>query len=318
MFVLNRLINYNKFMVYKKLFLILNFIFLNLAADKLYVGICQDRGPRDYMEDRYRIINRPQTNEFFFGVFDGHGGYKVADYLANILYPTYLDKLYDFNIPDSLTKSFEYIDNSLDLKISNYQGSTSLVAVIKDEKLYVANVGDSRAVLCRDGFAIDLSIDQNISCVNEKQRIEKLGGVIYYPVENIDKDLIKKAFKAMDYLWLNGKYLENKSTMHIIGHGRFLYNSFLGPGMTRSIGDKFFKRFLIPTPEITITDILPEDEFVIMASDGIWDVLSSQLAVNFVREALNDGKNADYAAKMLADIARMRGSQDNITVIIIK
>jgi serine/threonine protein phosphatase PrpC len=296
-------------------------IFINLYPDKISVGLCLDKGPRDYMEDRYRIINRPETDEYFFGVFDGHGGYKVAGFLANILHPFYLDNLYNkCNIPEALKNSFEAIHEALDPQISTNQGSTAVVVVVKDQKIYTANVGDSRAVLCRNGQAVDLSYDHKPTRQNEIRRIQMIrGGKICVPVKVLDKSITKWVITIKKSKFLNIQYrsmLVNK--FYEIGAPRVFNSECYSSVMTRVIGDKAMSDVLIPTPEITVEDILPEDEFIIMASDGIWDVLTSQFAVDIVKEALDKGKSPDDAAKRLMRIARVNGSEDNITVLIIK
>lgn len=77
------------------------------------------------------------------------------------------------------------------------------------------------------------------------------------------------------------------------------------------------KEALIATPEVTRTLIQPQDEFVVMASDGIWDVLSSQRALNFVRNRLVTHRCAQRAAGELVAEAIAKGSHDNVSAIVI-
>ncbi|MDR3646693.1 MAG: PP2C family protein-serine/threonine phosphatase [Candidatus Babeliales bacterium] len=277
------------------------------------------------MEDRYRIINRPETDEYFFGVFDGHGGSKVSDYLANILHPFYLDYIYEkFTIPDALIKSFESVHKELDSNTSLYQGSTALVAVIKDEKIYVANVGDSRAVLYRNSQAIDLSYDHKSSRKDEVERVQKLGAHVYIPVESLDGSRLQWSKIINNTQFIDVKKAEllkllNIPFRQIDTHSALVFNSSGKCScLTRVIGYKLMQDILIPTPEITIIDKIAEDEFIIMASDGIWDVMTSQYAINLVKELLEEGKSVDNVARRLARRARILGSADNITVLIIK
>merc|ERR1712150_140926 len=91
--------------------------------------------------------------------------------------------------------------------------------------------------------------------------------------------------------------------------------------VTRSIGDIAIKKmgkFLIPTPEIEDRDIGESDEFIIIGCDGLWDVMTNQEAVEYVRPSLLDGtKTAEQAADMLVNRALAKNTQDNVSVMVI-
>lgn len=195
----------------------------------------------------------------YFGVFDGHGahgaGRRFAEFVAREL-PEILhgiSPLVGDDLLDELKKIYKEVDertkeipDSLDVG-----GTTAISVVIKDGVMYVANVGDSRAVLARrDGAAIDLSRDQKSSL---KMPAEELGRII----------------RA-------GGYLERDSFgfYYVCGPVRRL-------AMTRSIGDWSMKKVgIIAEPEVSARPITPEDSFIVLASDGIWDVFSWKADVN--------------------------------------
>lgn len=153
-------------------------------------------------------------------------------------------------------------------------GTTAICALILKNMLYVANVGDSRAVLCRGGKAIALSDDHKCTRDDEKKRVEARGG------------------RITSY-W-----------------GGPRVNGFLN--MTRAIGDRELKDVLSAEPEIQQHEIQSGDEFLILASDGVWDVLSNQGACDLLKGCTDMQKGA----RKITDEAFQR-STDNITAIVI-
>uniref|UniRef100_A0A915CE89 protein-serine/threonine phosphatase n=1 Tax=Parascaris univalens TaxID=6257 RepID=A0A915CE89_PARUN len=136
-------------------------------------------------------------------------------------------------------------------------GTTACVLLLFKDKVIVANAGDSRAVLCRKGTAVDLSVDHKPEDESEKARIEAAGGEI-----------------SMDGR-VNG-----------------------GLNLSRALGDHFYKKndslplkdqMISAQPDVTVHSIKPEDEFVVIACDGIWNSLSSQEAVDFIRKRISGG-----------------------------
>lgn len=136
-------------------------------------------------------------------------------------------------------------------------GCTAVVALRVGRTLYVANAGDSRGVLCRAGKAVALSEDHKPQSDVELERITKVGG------------FVNQAGRV------NGNL-----------------------NLSRSIGDLKYKQLVNVTPQeqmitadpdITTTVLENEDEFMILACDGIWDILSNQDAVDFVREGISNG-----------------------------
>lgn len=169
-------------------------------------------------------------------------------------------------------------------------GSTAVVAVLSPSQIVVANCGDSRAVLSRGGKAIPFSNDHKPERADEMARIEAAGGRVIY--------------------W-NGYRV-----------GGFL-------AMSRAIGDRFLKQYVISEPEVTSTDRTDEDECLILATDGLWDVLSNDFVCEVARKCLagyrprrskgiTEGCSAGaVAAALLTKLALKRGSNDNISVIVV-
>jgi protein phosphatase 1L len=143
------------------------------------------------------------------------------------------------------------------------------------DRLLVANVGDSRAVICRSGEAFALSSDHKPNRADERQRIEDAGGVV---------------------MWV----------------GTWRVGGVLA--VSRAFGDRLLKQYVVAEPEIQEDTIEEGVDFLILASDGLWDVVTNQEAVSMVLSI----EDAEVAAKVLGDEAYRRGSADNITCLIVR
>ena len=159
-------------------------------------GAAETRGVRPTMEDCMTVHGnfRGSEDEDFFGVFDGHGGQLVAEYAGMHLSADLQQALAD--LPPSTTSgaglsaakmsaawttAFSELNRRLRSEVNGHadqRGSTAVCALVHQRALHVANVGDSRAVLCRgpDGVAERLSADHKPGTPDEKARIEALGG----------------------------------------------------------------------------------------------------------------------------------------------
>lgn len=148
--------------------------------------------------------------------------------------------------------------------------------------LVVANAGDCRAVLCRRGKAIEMSRDHKPISISEKMRIEASGGYVYDG-------------------YLNG----------LLNVARALGDWHM-EGMKGTDGGP-----LSAEPEFVTTKLTEEDEFLIIACDGIWDVFRSQNAVDFARRRLQEHNDPAMCSKDLVDEALKRKSGDNLSVVVV-
>ncbi|XP_058818411.1 protein phosphatase 1L isoform X2 [Topomyia yanbarensis] len=164
-------------------------------------------------------------------------------------------------------------------KISNFAGTTALIAVMHNTKLIVANVGDSRGVMCDlKGNAIPLSFDHKPQQVREQKRIADAGGFI--------------SFKGV---WRVAGILAT----------------------SRALGDYPLKEknLVIAEPDILSFDLVyHRPMFLILATDGLWDTFTNEEAVAFIRERIEE---PHFGAKSITLQAYNRGSVDNITVLVI-
>ncbi|XP_017481753.1 PREDICTED: protein phosphatase 1L isoform X3 [Rhagoletis zephyria] len=164
-------------------------------------------------------------------------------------------------------------------KTTNIAGTTALIAVIEGTKLTVANVGDSRGVMCdARGIAIPLSFDHKPQQVRERKRIHDAGGFI--------------AFRGV---WRVAGILAT----------------------SRALGDYPLKdkNLVIANPDILTFELNDhKPAFLILASDGLWDTFNNEEACTFIKKHLHE---ADYGAKALTMESYQRGSVDNITVLLV-
>ncbi|KAL8461230.1 hypothetical protein ACS0TY_032629 [Phlomoides rotata] len=214
-----------------------------------------------------------------FAIFDGHMGHEVATYLQDYLFDNILMQN-DFwtHTENALKNAYRATDKKImdpSLQLGN-GGSTAVTAIlINGQKLVVANVGDSRAIISRKGVAKQLSVDHEPS--REKKLIESKGGF----VSNLPGDVPR----------VDGQL-----------------------AVARAFGDKSLKRHLSIEPDTAVEMIDGDVEFVILASDGLWKVMSNQEAVDSIRSI----KDSHSAAKHLIDEALSRKSKDDISCIVVR
>uniref|UniRef100_A0A8C3G4Q7 Protein phosphatase 1L n=1 Tax=Cyclopterus lumpus TaxID=8103 RepID=A0A8C3G4Q7_CYCLU len=257
------------------------------------VAVYSIQGRRDHMEDRFEVLTDlvNKSHPSIFGIFDGHGGEAAADFAKAHLPEALRQQLLTYereregglSYPSILEQQILTLDREMLDKLSatyNEAGTTCLVALLSDKELTVANVGDSRGVLCdKDGNAVPLSHDHKPYQLKERKRIKKAGGFISF-------------------------------------NGSWRVQGILA--MSRSLGDYPLKNLnvVIPDPDIMSFDLNKlQPEFMILASDGLWDTFSNEEAVRFIRERLGE---PHFGAKSIVLQSYYRGCPDNITVMVVK
>ncbi|KAL6272569.1 hypothetical protein ACE6H2_023261 [Prunus campanulata] len=248
-------------------------------------------GRRETMEDTHFLLPQMfhQGDIHAFGIFDGHRGAAAAEFSARA-FPGFLQALSSTSSPSgALFEAFIKTDIAFraELDFSRkskrviqkdwHPGCTAAAALIVGNKLFVANAGDCRTILCRAGHPFVLSKDHVASCLEERERVINAGEQVRWQVDN----------------WRVG---------------------LAALQVTRSIGDDDLKPAVTAEPEITETILSAEDEYLVMASDGLWDVVSNAEVVSIIKDTV---KEPGMCSKRLATEAAERGSKDNITVIVV-
>lgn len=263
----------------------------------LKVGSSCMQGWRITMEDAHtHILSLPEDpGTSFFAVYDGHGGAKIAQYAGKHLHkyivkrPEYADGKFE----KALKQAFLDIDVAMleeECLRDELSGSTAVVSLLKGNQLYVANVGDSRAIACVNGKVDVLSLDHKPHNEGELKRITAAGGYV-------------------EFNRVNGNL-----------------------ALSRALGDFIFKRnekklpeeqIVTAFPDVEIRTITPDWEFIVMACDGIWDVMTNEEVADFVRNRIGGGMHPediceDLMSRCLAPDCQMGGlGCDNMTVVII-
>lgn len=271
-------------------------------------------------QDSYCIKTQLQGNPniHFFGVFDGHGQLGtqcsnfVRDKLVEVLAsdPTLSeDPVKAYN--DAFLRTNEELHNSeIDDSMS---GTTAITALVVGNKLYVANVGDSRAVIAlKDGNRIvaqDLSRDQTPFRKDEYERV-KLSGARVLSVDQVEglKDPNIQAWGDEETegsdpprLWVqNGMYP--------------------GTAFTRSVGDSTAEKIgVIAAPEVSVVQLTPNHMFFVLASDGVFEFLPSQAVVDMA-SSNEDPRNACTA--IVGESYKLwltnENRTDDITIIVVQ
>ncbi|KAJ4792584.1 Protein phosphatase 2C family protein [Rhynchospora pubera] len=269
-------------------------------------GEWSDIGSRQYMEDTHVCIYDLAKNYgydsiveetiSFYGVFDGHGGKDAAHFVRDNL-PRVIVEDADFplDLEKVVRRSFVQTDTQFaktcSLQSALPSGTTALTAMIFGRSLLVANAGDCRAVLSRYGSAIEMSQDHRPCCTHELKRVESLGGY----VDDGYLNGLLAVTRALGDWHLEGMKNQNQ------------VDSTDGP----SPGP------LSAEPELKLISLTKEDEFLIIASDGIWDVFSNQNAVDFVRRRLQEHNDVKLCCKEFVEEAIRRNATDNVTAVLI-
>ncbi|CAL1532707.1 unnamed protein product [Lymnaea stagnalis] len=250
------------------------------------------QGRRKTMEDRFNSITHNfENNHSVYAVFDGHGGEFAAEYIEEQLFSSIRKEFIQGsfqNDPDMVKQVLTSLIRTVDAQLvclSRDRMDLSGITYISAYKsssghhITVANIGDSRAVMCDcQGKVLALSTDHKPSDPKEQQRIVDAGG-----------------FVTFNGVWRVAGVLAT----------------------SRAFGDYPLKqrKFVTVEPEFRVFNIKEsKPHFIILATDGLWDVFSNEDAVQFIRERLDE---PHFGAKSLALQAYYRGSLDNITVMVI-
>ncbi|KAL1804501.1 hypothetical protein ACET3Z_033148 [Daucus carota] len=211
------------------------------------VGVYAVKGKKKTMEDAYSIVSCPISKKGFFGVYDGHGGSKAAQFAAEKLHGNIkeiLDKVPGNGDKEEAVK-LGYLKTDQDfLKQGVSSGACCVTALIEGNELIVSNVGDCRAVLCRAGTADAITKDHRASEEGERKRIEDKGGYV---------EMHRGAWRV---------------------HGVL--------SVSRSIGDAHLKNWVLAEPDTKILHLTSDMEYLVLASDGLWEQVGNQEAIDFL------------------------------------
>ncbi|KAM9053926.1 protein phosphatase 1B isoform 1-T1 [Megaptera novaeangliae] len=276
------------------------------AGNGLRYGLSSMQGWRVEMEDAHTaVVGIPHGLEdwSFFAVYDGHAGSRVANYCSTHLLE-HITNNEDFraagksgsalepsveNVKNGIRTGFlkidEYMRNFSDLRNGmDRSGSTAVGVMISPKHIYFINCGDSRAVLYRNGQVCFSTQDHKPCNPREKERIQNAGGSVM--IQRVNGSLaVSRALGDYDYKCVDGK----------------------GPT----------EQLVSPEPEVYEILRAEEDEFIILACDGIWDVMSNEELCEFVKSRLEVSDDLENVCNWVVDTCLHKGSRDNMSIVLV-
>ncbi|SPQ97101.1 unnamed protein product (mitochondrion) [Plasmodiophora brassicae] len=263
------------------------------AGTPVMIGAASDPGKKHVHEDRYVVDDGGDV----VGVFDGHAGAWVADYLREHAAPCIREQVARQEEPKpALQSAFQQLDDQILKQCPDESGACAVVSLIAGNVVWSANVGDCRAVLARRASpdapsyrAVPLTKDHAPIYAAEATRIRAAGGFV-------------------EDGRVNGR-LE----------------------VSRSFGDRAFKRVgVISAPYVSHFQVRPTDGFLVQACDGLWKVMDAQAVVDFIAARLDDpdldghhdnddnGNVARVIARLLLTHCVVDlHAKDNVTIVIV-
>jgi serine/threonine protein phosphatase PrpC len=257
------------------------------------ISVLVDQGARPYQEDRHYIEKNFFLQYDLYCVFDGHGNDTVSVFLQMYFKDVLRNELFAGHNTQTISMSMfnacKKMSEILPAQIGKVAGSAALIILESKEELYVANIGDCRALINRGSEALQITFDHKPNLKSEYDRIIAVGGFV--------------ATDAMGTPRVNGNL-----------------------ALSRSFGDTYLAPMVTWTPDVFHYVLFPECQYIFVASDGVYDAVQNHEIVNIVNEELSKQVKsvsgcrtalANASQKILV-LARNRGSGDNITIIISK
>jgi len=270
-------------------------------------------------ENQDAVLAHASRSQMLVGVFDGHGdeGHKVSDFakkeLARHLFG---DKRLHSDPGAAMREAYKLTQQGLSSGSGGdavYSGCTAVAAYKDRDRLIIANVGDSRAVLGRTETgghgrqgvgrlrALPLTVDQVPDRPDERARIQALNGKVH----------------PSPIAWVPGNpgYFECAGPERVWDH-----SGMCGLGMSRSLGDRHMAPFVTAEPEITERRLDPHDKLLVIGSDGVWDMMQNDEAVDIA------GRHSEpkAAAREITQLCKQRWHtntqgmmQDDISCVVV-
>jgi len=276
----------------------------NGKGNELAYAVSSMQGWRVDMEDTHtaQSVLEQLPKWSFFAVFDGHAGSKVAEHssqhlLEEIMNQEYIKELVEGKaqekvnlIEHSIKNAFLNLDQKMrkicdTLNNSDKSGSTSVCVLISPTRYYFINCGDSRALLCRKEAVHFATADHKPNNPEERERIQNAGGSVM--IQRVNGSLaVSRALGDYDYKNVNDK----------------------GPT----------EQLVSPEPDITAVERnYKDDQFLILACDGIFDVSTNAELSSFVLSRLAITDNLTNICNDVVDLSLSKGSRDNMTLILL-
>lgn len=246
--------------------------------------VLYEQGPREYMEDRH-VAQQVGVGGHVAAVFDGHAGDELSEHCATA-FPEHLTRALSAapgHPAIALREAVRSVEDAARKDMPDARAGCTLCAVLVTPAAFItANVGDSRAILCRANEIVDLSRDHKPSDALEQERILSGGGFVTQPHQT---DGVHRVMGRLS--------------------------------LSRALGDWELKPWVSSEPDVTVHERADGDRFVVIASDGVWDVMTSREVAHLLTRAFEQGMRPKAALHKLLAESRRRGSGDNITAMLV-
>ncbi|KAK4843756.1 hypothetical protein QYF36_012257 [Acer negundo] len=286
-------------------------VFLNTKKIDVFeidADAAEDKGSRHSMEDAWVVMldgraDSPQNLRCaHFAIYDGHGGRLAAEYAqkklhANVVSAGLPRELLDVKAAKkSILDGFRKTDESLlhESASGGWQdGATAVCVWVLGRTVFVANIGDAKAVVARSSVADGSQ--------NNLEGLSSLKAIV-----------VTREHKAI--------YPQERSRIQKAG-GTVSSNGRLQGRLevSRAFGDSQFKKFgVVATPDIHSFELTDREQFIILGCDGLWGVFGPSDAVDFVQKLLQEGLSVTAVSRRLVKEAVLeRRCKDNCTAIVI-
>jgi len=260
----------------------------------LRYGVASMQGWRVEMEDAHMAktdLGGALKDWSYFAVFDGHAGARVSAHCAEHLLDAIMQtEEFQEDVMKGIHNGFLELDNKMRAlpemtSGEDKSGSTAVCAFVSPRLIYVANCGDSRAVLCREGNPVFTTQDHKPGLPTERERIIKAGGSVM--IQRVNGSLaVSRALGDYEYKNVEGR----------------------GP----------CEQLVSPEPEIFVRDRDDNlDEFLVLACDGIWDVMSNEDLCQYVHSRLLLTDDLQAVTSQVIDTCLYKGSRDNMSIVLV-
>ncbi len=314
----------------------------NLHAEhRMAWGFSERQGKRTSMEDAYThgTLQLGQDKAEFFGLFDGHGGKGASNYASLEAVGAFArafpktSRYTNHTIQRAFEQAYRLLNDEIQNNFS-HDGTAALTAVLVGNMVHIAWAGDSRAiVLGSDGYVIAETDDHKPDSINELDRIGDPKRVNYLK-------LVTDGTSQYRFNHHHGERMSLPEGFSVCQYGPARLGTL---SLSRSLGDaraKQFEPLIIADPEVLSVSVRSGD-IVVLACDGLWDVMSTCQVADFINQYVNDhdlvllypecqpsgetfaledgnDERLKLLARALRDEAFKRGSTDNISVMVLK
>ncbi|KAE8647032.1 hypothetical protein Csa_022960 [Cucumis sativus] len=256
-------------------------------------------------------------DDHFFGVFDGHGEYgaQCSQFVKRKLCENLLrNSRFQSDAVEACHAAYLTTNSQLhaDILDDSMSGTTAITVLVRGRTIYVANSGDSRAVIAerrgKEVVAVDLSIDQTPFRTDELERVKLCGARV------LTLDQIEGLKNPDIQCWGTEEGDDGDPPRLWVPNGMYP-----GTAFTRSIGDSIAETIgVVATPEIVVLELTQDHPFFVVASDGVFEFLSSQTVVDMVRKYKDP---RDACAAIVAESYRLwlqfETRTDDITILVV-